>query len=194
MGKIFYLMGKSSSGKDTIFGKLQEVFSEMKTIVLYTTRPIRENEIDGKEYFFVKEETFMCMEDKGKIIEQREYDTMHGIWRYFTADDGQIDLTQGNYLAIGTLESYAKVRRYFTKESVIPIYIEVEAGERLGRALSREKMQAKPKYTELCRRFLADEQDFSEENLKSEGIARRFENEEIEACIQEITLYMQRFI
>ena len=40
------------------------------------------------------------------MIEARSYSTMHGIWYYFTADDGQVDLTQDDYLGIGTLESY----------------------------------------------------------------------------------------
>lgn len=187
-------MGKSSSGKDTIFQKIQKEFPKAKTIVLYTTRPIRENEVDGREYFFVKEETFMCLEDKGKIVELREYDTMHGVWKYFTVDDGQINLEEDNYLAIGTLESYAKVRQYFSEDKVIPIYVEVEAGERLSRALLREKMQESPKYAELCRRFLADEKDFSEENLKKENIEKRFENQNIEECVKEIILYMYEYI
>ena len=56
MGKIFYLMGKSSSGKDTMFKKLiEDKTLGLKTIVGYTTRPMREGECDGVEYFFVDE-------------------------------------------------------------------------------------------------------------------------------------------
>ena len=52
MGKIVYLMGKSSTGKDTIFKKLLEDKSlALKNIVPYTTRPIRGGEKDGQEYF-----------------------------------------------------------------------------------------------------------------------------------------------
>ena len=49
MGKIFYLMGKSASGKDTIYKKVKEQMPELKTIVIYTTRPIREGEQNGRE-------------------------------------------------------------------------------------------------------------------------------------------------
>ena len=90
--------------------------------------------------------------------------TVHGIWKYFTVDDGQIDLEQGDYLLIGTLETYEKIREYYGAEHLVPIYIEVEDGERLARALERERRQAVPKYKEMCRRFLADEEDFCEEN------------------------------
>ena len=55
------------------------------------------------------------------------------------------------------------MQNYFGKENVIPIYIQVDDGVRLERALERERTQKEPKYAELCRRFLADEKDFSEE-------------------------------
>ena len=92
-------------------------------------------------------------------------------------DDGQIDLATDNYLVIGTLESYVKMRDYFGAEKLVPLYVEVEDGERLLRALTRERAQKEPNYAELCRRFLADSVDFSAERLKAAGICRWFEND-----------------
>ena len=175
MGKIFYLMGKSASGKDTIYKKVKEQMPELKTIVIYTTRPIREGEQNGREYHFVDDDKLKELQEAGKVIELREYNTVHGIWKYFTADDGQFD-GDDNYLAIGTLESYVQLRDYFGQERLVPIYVEVEDGLRLERALARERMQATPKYEEMCRRFLADAADFSVENLKEAGITRKFTN------------------
>ena len=86
MGKIFYIMGKSSSGKDTIFKEIKKQMPQLKDIVLYTTRPIREGEKDGVEYHFVEEKKLRKMEEEGVVIEQRAYDTKCGIWYYFTAD------------------------------------------------------------------------------------------------------------
>lgn len=188
MGKIFYLMGKSSSGKDTIFKKIREEIPELKTIVLYTTRPIREGETNGVEYYFTDEARREMLQKSGKLIESRTYDTVHGKWSYFTADDGQIDLEKNSYLVIGTLVSYRKMQEYFGKEALEPIYIEVEDGERLSRALSRERQQEFPKYAEMCRRFLADTEDFSEENLKKCGITHRYINQNMDVCIGEIVL------
>lgn len=187
MGKIFYIMGKSASGKDTIFRELKERCSQLGMVVPYTTRPIRAGEKNGVEYFFTDEAALAKMEAEHKIIEIRSYDTVHGIWKYFTAADGQIDLESSDYLMIGTLESYRKMREYYGEEHLIPLYIEVEDGERLTRALLRERQQAQPKYKEMCRRFLADEEDFSEENLKKLGIRRRFDNSSKEQCLEEIT-------
>lgn len=190
MSKIFYLMGKSASGKDTIYKKVKEQMPELKTIVIYTTRPIREGEQNGREYHFVDDDKLKELQDAGKVIELREYNTVHGIWKYFTADDGQFD-GDDNYLAIGTLESYVQLRDYFGQERLVPIYVEVEDGLRLERALARERMQATPKYEEMCRRFLADAADFSVENLKEAGITRKFTNMDVDKCVQGIILDIQ---
>ena len=191
MGKIFCVMGKSASGKDTIYSRLLENEKlSLKRIVPYTTRPMRNGEEDGKTYHFCDEAKVQKLDEMGKIIELREYNTVYGIWKYFTVDDGQIDLAKGNYLLIGTLETYTKVVKYFGQDKVLPIYIEVEDGERLIRAIDREKQQKEPKYEEMCRRFLADASDFSEENLKKAGVSRRFQNRELVNTIQEIEEYV----
>ncbi len=192
MGNIYCIIGKSSSGKDTLFRRLLKNRElSLKKIVPYTTRPMREGERDGVEYYFCSEEKAEELERQGKVIEMRSYHTIHGIWKYFTADDGQAGLEGQSYLMIGTLESFLKIREYYGKERVIPIYIEVEEGERLARALRRERKQTHPRYEELCRRFLADSADFSEEKLKEAQIKRRFVNHSLEETEQEIIRYIQ---
>lgn len=191
MGKIYCVMGKSSSGKDTVYKKLKEQYKEFRLIVPYTTRPIREGEKDGVEYYFVDPEQFRSMKEDGKVIESRSYNTKCGIWTYFTADDGQIDLSAADYLLIGTLVSYQALREYFGEEAIVPVYLEVEDGLRLARALERERRQEKPKYAEMCRRFLADEEDFSEENLIKSGITERFGNEDFTECLNKIQRYIE---
>ncbi len=193
MSKIFYLMGKSASGKDSIYKRIQEALPNLRAIVIYTTRPIREKEQDGVEYFFVDDAKLRELQAAGKVIEMRQYDTVHGIWTYFTVDDGQFD-GDCNYLAIGTPESYMAMKRYLGAERMVPFYIEVDDGVRLERALKRERKQKEPKYKELCRRFLADAEDFSEEKLAMAGIARRYLNEDIDACTEEILLGIKQFL
>ena len=153
MGKIYYLMGKSASGKDHIYEHLiQETALDLKPFVLYTTRPIRSGEQDGREYFFVDEKRLSELREAGKIIEERMYSTVQGPWYYFTADDGQIDLVKHDYLGIGTLESYLKLKAYFGEQAMVPLYVEVDDGLRLSRALERERKQTEPKYAEILRR------------------------------------------
>lgn len=193
MGRIICLMGKSAAGKDTIF---KELMSDQKLdltrIVTYTTRPVREGEQDGVEYFFTEEAAFRQLQEDGKVIESRAYHTCHGLWRYFTVNDRQLQDERRNYIIIGTLEAYRKLQDYFGKERMLPIMVELEDGTRLQRALNRERGQECPKYEEMCRRFLADSEDFSEEKIAEAGIDRRFQNDDLHRCLDEIRLYLIR--
>lgn len=186
-GTIFYVMGKSASGKDTVYRELKRRYPQLGSVIMYTTRPRRDGERDGVEYFFKDREFLGQCREAGRLIECRTYETACGPWDYFTVDDGQIKLEKGGgYLMIGTLESYERMLCYYGEEALEPIYIEVEDGERLRRALERERRQREPKYKELCRRFLADEEDFKEENLRRCKILKRYENASLEECLGEI--------
>ena len=192
MGKIFYIMGKSSSGKDSIYRQLEaDQELGLRRLVIYTTRPIRDGEENGREYFFVDENKLKEFRRNGKLIEARTYQTVYGPWTYFTADDGQVSVGNDSYLGIGTLDSFVKMKKYYGEDAVCPVYIQVEDGERLSRALKREREQANPKYEEMCRRFIADQSDFSEENILRAGIWKRFQNIDLETCVQEIVNYVK---
>ena len=180
-------MGKSASGKDTIYSKLMEdPRLKLKPYVGYTTRPMRAGETDGVEYFFTTEEDLRKFEQSGKLIEKRVYHTVYGDWFYYSVDNENTDLTAQDYLYIGTLESYLPMRDYYGTDRLLPIYIEVEDGTRLERAIQRERKQKHPGYAEVCRRFLGDCEDFSEEKLLAAGIERRFNNENLEDCLEQI--------
>lgn len=197
MGRIFVVMGKTSSGKDTIYKRVLDSLaaenkdSAPKTVVIYTTRPMRPGETNGVEYFFATEEELKKLREQGKVIEERCFHTVHGPWYYFTVNDGQIDLKNHSYLMINTLAGFEMIRSYYketTKEDdvVIPIYIEADPKDRLIRYINRESMQKKPNYKEVCRRFLADEEDFAEEELLRLGINKRYFNSDLEECCKEI--------
>lgn len=195
MGRIICLMGKSAAGKDTVFKELlsdQEL--GLKKIVPYTTRPIREGERNGVEYHFTDEDDFHRLQDAGRVIEERAYHTRHGLWRYFTVNDSQLEDESLNYIVIGTLEAYGKLRDFFGRDRMLPVMIELEDGARLQRALDREKRQEFPKYEEMCRRFLADSEDFSEEKIAEAGIERRFRNEDLGRCLEEVREYITQGI
>ena len=168
MGKIYCMMGKSSTGKDTLYKMLLEDGAlSLKKIIPYTTRPMRRGETDGVEYYFCGEKELSGLLEQGKVIELRQ-----------------------NYLLIGTLEAYGKLRDYFGKERVVPIYIEVEDGIRLERAIGRERQQREPHYEEMCRRFLADAADFSEEKLLDAQITMRFVNDDLKQTEENIRDYI----
>lgn len=187
MGKIYVLMGKSATGKDTVFKRLIGMKElALRTVVGYTTRPIRRGEADGKEYFFVSVEKWQQLQRENKVIESRTYHTVMGDWHYFTVDDGQIDLDGQDYLFISTLSGYVQLKKYYGDDVVTPLYVEVEDDQRLWRSICRERRQAKPNYEEVCRRFLADQQDFGEEEIARAGVGKRYRNADLDECVNEI--------
>ena len=187
MGRIYYLLGKSATGKDTLYKEILKRRPKLRTVTMYTTRPIREGETDGVEYFFTGREELERQLASGKVIESRTYQTIAGPWTYYTVDDGQFNVADDeSCLMIGTLESYEKMCTYFESGKMVPVYIEVPDGIRLLRAVKREENQKKPNYREVCRRYLADEKDFSEENLERLGVTKRYQNTEMEICVEEI--------
>ena len=180
MGRIYYLLGKSATGKDTLYKEILKRRPKLRTVTMYTTRPIREGETDGVEYFFTDREELERQLASGKVIESRTYQTIAGPWTYYTVDDGQFDVADDeSCLMIGTLESYEKMCTYFEAGKMVPVYIEVPDGIRLLRAVKREENQKKPRY-------LADEKDFSEEHLERLGITKRYQNTDMEMCVEEI--------
>ena len=192
MGKLICLMGKSSSGKDTIYKRLRTELPELLPVVLYTTRPMREGEQDGVEYYFVSEEEYQSIHKSGRIMEERSYQTVYGVWRYFTVWDEEKNLNESSYIMIGTPEAFEKIVEYLGREQVVPVFIDLDDGVRLQRALDREKAQDHPRYLEMCRRFLADAEDFSKEKTEALGIEKVFYNEHLEQCLEEIKEYIRQ--
>ena len=185
MGKLFVFMGKSASGKDTLYRLVMEKYRNLHPVIPYTTRPIRAGESEGAEYHFVTEEEMEKMQRRNQIVECRCYQTVKGPWYYFTAEDGQIDFEKGDFALISTLEGYEQIRNFYGEERVVPLYIEVEDMLRIERSLAREKQQENPCVAEVCRRFLADEEDFSEENLQRLGITVRNSNRTLEQALKQ---------
>ena len=192
MGKLICLMGKSSSGKDTIYKRLRTELPELLPVVLYTTRPMREGEQDGVEYHFVSEEEYQSIHKSGRIMEERAYQTVYGVWRYFTVWDEEKNLNESSYIMIGTPEAFEKIVEYLGREQVVPVFIDLDDGVRLQRALDREKAQDHPRYLEMCRRFLTDAEDFSREKTEALGIEKVVYNEHLEQCLEEIKEYIRQ--
>ena len=94
---------------------------------------------------------------------------------------------------IGTLASYEKLADYYKRENVVPIYIEADDFTRLERAIRREHKQASPKYDEVCRRFLADTEDFAPEKLAAAGVGNVFVNQgDLMDTVEEIAVFIKK--
>ena len=195
MGKIFLVMGKSATGKDHIYKSVMTSMSDVLTpVVTYTTRPIRESEKNGVEYNFVTISEMEALKAQGKVVESRCYHTTKGDWYYFTCDDGQINVKDHNSIMIVTPEAYAALKAFYGADAIRPVYVVSADADRLRRSIKREEKQAEPNYREVCRRYLADEEDFSEEVLKELGIEKEFVNDVYEDCVQEVINYIRQEI
>lgn len=164
MSRIFCIVGKSGSGKDTIYHEiLLKNDGSLNPVIPYTTRPRRTDEVDGVNYFFVSQEQLDDYESKDQIIERRQYQTVQGVWNYFTR---KFETEPGkDYILITTLEGARGIIDHYGSKMVHIVCLYLEDRERLLRCISRESLQERPDYTELCRRYLADQEDFAEEQL-----------------------------
>ncbi|MCL2030732.1 MAG: guanylate kinase [Oscillospiraceae bacterium] len=193
MYRIFCLAGKSGTGKDTLSEALLRA-PELKLarLVLHTTRPRRPNETDGESYHFLSPGALEALIAERGLVERRDYHTALGLWSYCTLPDG--GPVTSHRLAVTPLPALAAYRAHFGAESVVPLYIEVPDGQRLLRAAEREALSGQPCYAEVCRRYLADEEDFSAEKLSACGIGRVFVNGALDVCVNELTEYIAQYI
>lgn len=157
MKKILAFFGKSGCGKDTILkkhydeqGQGYEGLPPLNIITLYTTRPQRENEINGKDYFFVSHKEMLNLIENGNIIHASFFNN----WCYGIS----ISSLKDNYINIGifnieTIEELLKIAEL----DILPVYVTASNKNILLRCLNREQ---NPDCHEICRRFLADEEDF----------------------------------
>ena len=180
MNRVFCLVGKSCSGKDTLYARILERCPELVPVVPCTTRPMRPGEVEGQSYHFVTQEQLRQYENQGQVIEKREYHTTQGLWTYFTL---RFDLDTDRLL-ITTLAGARALMDCYGPGHVRVVYLHVDDRTRLLRYIDRESRQARPDYAEVCRRFLADQADFSEEQLAQLPRLHRIDTgAEMEECL-----------
>lgn len=74
--KIVFFIGPSGSGKDTFFYQTLKNY-QIKPIILLTTRPKRDGEKEGREYYFINQERMDLLEKRNQLIERRNYNTQY---------------------------------------------------------------------------------------------------------------------
>ena len=156
MYKIVTLTGKAGSGKDTLMHEVRKVLPELHEVVSCTTRPMREGEVHGKNYYFLTNQEFSERLNNGTMVEATVFnDWCYGTCLEHMSEDG-VNIGVYNPEGVQILQCMPDV-------VVCPIFVEASDKTRLLRQLNRE---VHPDVKEIIRRFGADEDDFSEDNLR----------------------------
>lgn len=148
---LIIIFGKAGAGKDTL---LQTVYKKRKDdlnlIISDTTRPPRDKEVDGVDYNFVSEDFFLTHKDE--YLEYTKFNNWYYGTRFTSLSKDKINIGVMNLSGIKKLYEYddIKVKLY---------YVSAPEKERILRQINREKY---PDIKEICRRFLADEEDFGD--------------------------------
>lgn len=163
MTRIFCLVGKTGAGKSTYLDELMNDKSEdkldLKPLVYGTTRAPRDNEVNGKDYYFYTQEEYEAIERK-KFIECRVYNTKdNGDSRYFTLSDYIED--GNNYICAASVEQIIAYMQYFkgTNTKIYVINIACSVITRMARIIAG-RIKTDNQALELCRRILKEDEEY----------------------------------
>ena len=153
--KLIAIIGRSASGKDYLFKHTLKNNPDLNPVIHYTTRPRRDGEVDGRDYFFVVESEFQRKEDNYEFFSITSFRD----WRY-GIDSNSFN---PNKINIGVFNPFEISQLYgFFKDKFHLIIIETQADElsRYQRSLERLQPFDEEGLQEMCRRNLADKEDF----------------------------------
>lgn len=158
--KLFVLLSESSGGKDTLLNMI--VKNEfLKPVISTTTRKMRSNEKQDREYHFVTKEEFMLMEAKKKFLEITQYIIpSEGVVKYAMAKEDVV-LSKSSYVVILNPIGLQQVEEQLGRENVVSIYIHRNDKDRFISYLNREEKEFSLILEDACERFKKDLNDFT---------------------------------
>ena len=150
--KVIAICGKSAAGKDTLLQTMLSVLGdEVHEIISHTTRPPREGEVEGKNYYFTTDDIFMRKIWHNEMLETAKYRN----WWYGTAidalDEDKINIGVFNRKGLDSLKNYKGDLDLYV------VYVIADDKVRLLRSLHREEH---PDVAEIVRRYQADEEEW----------------------------------
>lgn len=170
MGKIVLLLGPRLAGQEILKTRLiKEKHYNFHEIIMSTTRPKREDEIEGEKYHFINEEQLNQIIKQKQVVEMKKFETQNSNC-YFLTSSKDIDLDNNNYLGINNLNGLDQYVEYYGKDLIIPIFIRSDRGTRLQLLLNHEREDLIPNYAKMCQEYLDDASMFSEENIAKRNI------------------------
>lgn len=180
---VVALIGKAGAGKDTIAKRLCQLHPNYNMIISCTTRPMREGEEDGINYYYLSNEEFITHIINGDMLEVTEFNN----WQY-----GTLKSTLKDGINIGIFNPEGFCNLLSEKDlKVIGFLIDCEDKIRLLRQLNREES---PDVKEIIRRFSADEKDFSDPYFLNAGgysVILNNTQQDIVCCVETIQRHIE---
>ena len=127
---IIVLLGASGSGKSTIENQLSTQYGFEK-IVSYTTRQPRDNEENGKDYWFIDNDTFREIMNRDLFAEHDEYSQNR---LYGTLKSDYVD---GNKVVVLTPNGLRQLKKNCPNEDILTVLVEASLGTRVKRYIDR---------------------------------------------------------
>jgi guanylate kinase len=134
---LIVISGPSGAGKDTILQRMKERELPFHFVVTATTRPRRDNEIDGRDYFFVSKDEFARMIDEDELI---EYAIVYGDYKGIPKQQVRDALASGKDVIMRIDVQGAESVRKLAPEAML-IFITVDSEEELFNRLRERKTE-----------------------------------------------------
>ena len=160
---IIVLLSPSCAGKDTTLNILKQKYPNLQGCVSHTTRPPRQGEEHGREYFFIDDAEFQAMYEEGEFIETRSYNVAGGETWYYGMSEKEVTsrLEKGHIIMILDLQGLLELKEYYSNGEVDihAFYIDVDEDTRIQRYLKRDHITVEM-VKEMMRRLESDSVDF----------------------------------
>lgn len=127
---IIVLLGASGSGKSTLEHELA-THHGFEKIISYTTRQPRNNEENGKDYWFIDNDTFREIMDRDLFAEHDEYSQNR---LYGTLKSDYVD---GNKVVVLTPNGLRQLKKNCPNEDILTVLVEASLGTRVKRYIDR---------------------------------------------------------
>ena len=164
MKKIIVLLGASATGKDTVAKHISEKYN-MPMAISYTTRPMRSNETQGVEYYFISDDEMHEKFKNGEVIEHTSYYIQSEDVSYTYANVVE-EFEKGDYvLTILNPHGLYQFNKSQYKDNLVSIMLNCDDRVRLVRSLNRDE---NVNVNEVLDRFRRDELDFIERRPKTD--------------------------
>ena len=149
---IIVLVGKTASGKTTVANELCKNHG-YKRIITYTTRPMRDNEVQDVDYHFISDEQFNKMIENNEFTEYKRYNTAHGVWSYGSVITFEQELSDDCYVIILTPQGLRDLSKKMSR--YIAFYLNVNLKSQLERLKKRGDEEQ-----QIIKRLINDAKDF----------------------------------